>query len=422
MSMKLTRLVVLFLIVASLTAEPLAIVQPDSVGLAADRLARITAEIERDVAEGRIAGASGLISRRGKVAYFEARGMANAEKKIPLQKDTIFRIYSMTKPIAGVALMMLHEEGKFFLTEPVSRYIPELKGQKVWVDGARAPGDPKAGRRIEAKREITIQDLMRHTAGFTYGAFGNTAIDKMYNETGVLSSNQTLADMITKLQALPLLYHPGEQFHYSVAVDVQGRLIEVLSGERFDKFLKQRIFDPLGMTDTDFWVPKDKVGRFAELYSPARAGNPIRPSNPRSSARYFVPGTFYSGGGGLVSTSQDYLKFCQMMLNGGTYDGKRLLSRKTVELMTTDHLGERGRTGVLPPGYGFGLDVAVHVDQAASGSAASVGEYNWLGVAGTRMWIDPVEEMIGIYMVQMRPAGGRFGARFKQLAYQTIAD
>ena len=227
--MKFPRPFAVFLLAATLTAEPLPIVQPDSVGLAPDRLARITAAIEDDVAEGNVIGASGLIARRGQIGYFEARGLANREKKTPLRTDTIFRIYSMSKPITTAALMMLHEEGKFSIKDPASRYIPELKGQKVMVEARAYPGDPKRGRQVPAKREITVQDLMRHTADFTYGYFGGTAVDKMYMDSQILGTGQTLADMAKKLMSLPLLHHPGERFHYSIAVDVQGLLVEVLS-------------------------------------------------------------------------------------------------------------------------------------------------------------------------------------------------
>ena len=421
--MKLTRPLVLLLFVASLCAEPLAIVQPDTVGLAPDRLARITAAIEHDVAEGNVIGASGLIARRGQIGYFEARGLANREEKTPLRTDSIFRIYSMSKPITSAALMMLHEEGKFSIKDPASKYIPELKGQKVMVESRGFPGDPERGRQVPAKRAITVQDLMRHTAGFTYGYFGGSAVDKMYMDASILGTDQTLADMAKKLMSLPLLYHPGEKFHYSIAVDVQGRLVEALSGERFDKFLSRRIFEPLGMKDTGFWVPKEKQARFSELYTPGKKGQPLAVADPDRSKRYLEPGTFHSGGGGLVSTAEDYLRFCQMFLNGGTFDGQRLLSRKTVELMTRDHLTDIPEAGRRGGGYGFGLGYAVHVDQARSGSAASLGEYNWGGAAGTKFWIDPEEEMIGVYMVQILPHSGlRYGNTFKQLSYQAIAD
>ncbi len=398
--------------------EPVA---PADVGLSAERLGRITRTIEGDVAAGRIAGAVGLLARRGEVAYFEARGQADRERSIPMAADTIFRIYSMSKPITSAALMMLHEEGKFRLTDPVGRYLPEFDQLEVLENHPDFPGQT---RRVPAKRKITIQDLLRHTAGLTYGFFGNTEVDRLYREADVFDYSGDLADMTAKLGKLPLLFHPGEKWHYSVAVDVQGRLIEVLSGQRFDRFLKQRIFEPLGMADTGFHVPAEKHGRFAQLYAPTeKSKEKLKLGARNARERFKKPATLFSGGGGMVSTAEDYLRFCSMMLNGGELGGVRLLGRKTVELMTRDHLRGAPHTRTLTTGYGFGLGVAVHVDPAASGDSASVGEYRWGGAAGTRFWIDPEEEMIGIYMVQILPhAGLRYGTMFKQLAYQAIVD
>ena len=341
-----------------------------------------------------------------------------------MREDTIFRIYSMSKPITSVALMMLFEEGKFRLTDPVSRYLPELKKLEVMIDAPDAPGDKERARTESAKREMTIQDLLRHTAGLSYGFFGGSSVDKMYLQEKVLDNAGTLEDMTRKLGRLPLIHHPGEKWRYSVAVDVQGRLVEVLSGERFDRYLQRRIFEPLGMIDTGFDVPKEQLGRFAQMYAPLddnREKLEIAPAE--SSARYMASGTFFSGGGGLVSTVHDYLRFCQMALNGGELDGKRILSRTTVNLMTMDHTTRIDSERARNTGYGFGLGFAVHVDPAASGSASSVGEFNWGGAAGTKFWIDPKEELIGIYMVQILPHTGlRYGDMFKQFVYQAVAD
>jgi CubicO group peptidase (beta-lactamase class C family) len=418
------RKLLLILFAGCLAAADLPVVQPGGVGFSADRLSRATQAIEADVAVGRIPGALGLVARRGRIVYQEVRGDADREAHTPMREDTIFRIYSMSKPITTVGLMMLFEEGKFRLTDPVSRYLPELKNPQVLIESAGYPGDPERARREPAKREITIQDLMRHTAGLTYGYFGGTSVDKMYVEEKVLDNSGTLADMVTKLGRLPLLYQPGEKWRYSVAVDVQGRLIEVLSGERFDRYLQRRIFDPLGMADTGFDVPKESLGRFAQMYAPLPGDREkLKPAPAASSERYKAPGTFFSGGGGLVSTAHDYLRFCQMALNGGELDGVRILSRTTVNLMTRDHATLVDPSRVENTGYGFGLGFAVHVDPAASGSASSVGELNWGGAAGTKFWIDPKEGLIGIYMVQILPhAGLRYGEMFKQLVYQAIAD
>ncbi len=418
------RTLIAFFFVFSLVAADLPVVAPDRAGLSAEALARATRAIEDDVAAGRIPGALGLVARRGRIVYQEARGDADREAGKPMREDAIFRIYSMTKPITSVALMMLFEEGKFRLTDPASRYLPELANMEVMVESSGYPGDARRGRREAVRRPITVQDLMRHTAGLSYGYFGGTAVDKLYLDEKVLDTASTLDDMMAKLSRLPLLYHPGEKWHYSVAVDVQGALVEALGGERFDRFLERRIFDRLDMEDTGFHVPAEKQGRFAQMYAPVRGNRrKLEVAPPASSKRFLAPGSFYSGGGGLVSTARDYLRFCQMVLNGGELDGERLLSRTTVNLMTRDHLalvdpGRAERTG-----YGFGLGFAVHVDPAASGSASSVGEYNWGGAAGTRFWIDPEEELIGIYMVQILPHNGlRYGNMFKQLVYQAVAD
>jgi CubicO group peptidase (beta-lactamase class C family) len=275
---------------------------------------------------------------------------------------------------------------------------------------------------VPSYRDISVRDLLRHTAGFSYGFFGNTKVDQMYQLNGILVKDLDLADMVRKLGEIPLQYQPGERWHYSVSVDVQGRLVEVLSGQSFDEFLQEHIFDPLKMVDTGFWVPEDKMHRFAQLYAPAADRNGVVPSNPNLSRNYVSKPSLFSGGGGLVSTAGDYLRFCQMMLNGGELDGVRILSRKTVELMTTNHCQDTD-IAMAARGYGFGLGFAVAENQGRSGQLASVGEYNWGGAAGTKFWIDPKEEFIGIYMVQILPHGGyNFGNEFKVLAYQSIAD
>lgn len=415
------RILFLLLILSfSLIGGPIPTVEPESVGLSAERLARATEAMEEDAAAGRIAGAVGLVARKGKIAYFEARGMADREAGAPMKRDAVVRIYSMSKPITSAALMMLFEEGEFRLKDPVSRYIPELGNLEVLVDRPGFPGDPERARREPVRREMTVQDIMRHTAGLTYGYFGGTSADSLYNKKHPLYWQGDLEDMTRRIAALPLLYHPGEKFHYSIAVDLQGRLVEVLSGQRFDRFLQERLFDPLGMADTGFHVPSGSLDRFAQLYAPD-GKKKIKVSDRED--RYKKPGTFFSGGGGLVSTARDYLRFCQMMLNGGEFQGKRYLGRKTVELMTADHLAAVETERIANTGYGFGLGFAVHLDRGASGAPASLGEYNWGGAAGTKFWIDPEEEMIGIYMVQIIPHSGlRYGNMFKQYAYQSIVD
>ena len=388
--------------------------EPAEVGLSQERLDRITRAMESGVANGHLAGAIGVVARKGKIAYWETVGMADREAGKSMSDDTIFRIYSMTKPIVGVALMTLYEEGRFALNDPVKTHIPELGDLKVLVDGEEVPSD----------REMTVQDLMRHTSGMTYGLFGDSAVDKMYTDADVLGGNKTIAEFVTKLSKLTLKHQPGSAWEYSVSVDVQGRLIEILSGKDLATFMKERVFDPLDMRDTSFRMTKDKAGRFVQIYQKSEDKQAIVPAPKSSTTRYYEDTQWYSGGGGLVSTTRDYLRFCQMMLNGGTLDGQRILSRKTVDLMRIDHVASVPRaSSISRAGYGFGLDFAVHLDPAASGLNGSVGEYNWGGLAGTSFWIDPEEELIGIYMIQMLPPRFSAGqAQFKRLAYQAIAD
>ena len=412
--MSLPILLLHLLLVACTLGAEIPRAKPHEVGLSAERLDRITEALSADVERGHLAGAIGVVARRGKIAYWKAVGMADIEAKRPMNDDAVFRIYSMTKPIVGVALMTLFEEGKFALRDPVKAYLPELGGLKVLAGGKESP----------LSREMTVQDLMRHTAGMTYGG-GDSAVDKMYRDLNVLGGNRSVDDFVQKLAKIPLKHQPGSAWEYSVSVDVQGRLIEVLSGQDLATFLRERMFGPLDMRDTGFTVPPDKTDRFVQMYSQTKDKKGIEPSPAsRSTGYYDYESRWYSGGGGLVSTTRDYLRFCQMLLNGGELDGKRILSRKTIELMTTDHVkGIRRASSTLGPGYGFGLDFAVHIDMAESGLNGSLGEYNWGGLAGTIFWIDPKEEMIGLYMIQMLPP--RFSdsrTQFKRLAYQAIAD
>ena len=387
---------------------------PAEVGLSQERLERIGAALQAEVDRGHLTGGIGVVARRGKIAYWETVGMADRENGRAMADDTIFRIYSMTKPIVGVGLMTLYEEGRFNLRDRVSSYIPELGGLDM-LDG---DGTTKV------RREMTVQDLMRHTAGMGYGG-GETSADEKFRELDVLGGNRSVDDFIQKLAKVPLKRNPGSAWEYSVSVDVQGRLIEVLSGQDLATFLSERIFEPLDMRDTGFTVPEDKKDRFVQMYTKTEDGEGIEPASAdRSTGYYDYESKWFSGGGGLVSTTRDYLRFCQMLLDGGTLGGQRILSRKTIELMTRDHVeGIPRASSVLSDGYGFGLDFAVHIDKAESGINGSLGEYNWGGLAGTIFWIDPTEEMIGLYMIQMLPP--RFGdgrTQFKRLAYQAIAD
>lgn len=435
-------LVSLLMVLLALSANPVAnpasgksdselpAVAPEEVGMAGGRLSHIRSVMNRHVAEKRIPGAIGLIARRGKIAYQETFGMADVEAGKPMRLDTIHRIYSMSKPVTSVAVMMLYEEGKFQLNDPVAKYLPEFARMQVAVEEK----DPQTGKpslkTAPAKRPITVRDLLRHTAGLTYGFFSDTMVDQEYRKARILS-DLNLAEFVTNLSKIPLVYEPGARWHYSVSVDVLGRLVEVLSGKSFDQFLQERVFTPLEMRDTGFYVPADKKDRLAKLYSPTKDGK-IQPAVicatrqecvekfPNAVPSYLEPPTLLSGGGGLVSTTYDYLRFCQMLLNKGQYDGKRLLSRKTVQLMSSDNLGAIPGMG---PGAGFGLGFAVSKAPGEAGMMGSPGEYNWGGAAGTRFWIDPQEELIGIFMIQILPHTGlEYGSEFRVLTYQAIAD
>ena len=397
-------------------------VAPNGTGLSSERLDRIGAVMNEHVAKGHIAGAIGLIARRGKIGYFETYGFQDKEAGVAMRKDTIFRMYSMTKPITGVAVMILYEEGRFYLTDPVSKYLPELSNMQVAV----VETDPKTGKKtrysVPAQREITILDLLRHTSGIDYAGPEDVDGKRIYERLGTNSVDQTIGEMVKKIGQAPLVHQPATMWEYGLSMDVLARLVEVVSGQPYDKFLEQRIFKPLGMVDTGYTVPPEKANRFSKLYAPAD-GWTIKPNTSPAQSSYLKPAVNFGGGSQSVSTAADYLRFCQMLLNGGELDGVRILSRKTVELMTSDHLGDMPRASLLPTGYGFGFTMAVSHGAGKTGVIGSEGEYFWGGAAGTRFWIDPKEQMIGIFMIQILPHTNlTYGSQFRQLAYQAISD
>ncbi len=386
------------------------------------RLERIASFIQGHVEEGRLAGAAAMVIRRGRVAYFHASGYAEKESRRPLQRDSIFRIYSMTKPVTGVALMTLQEEGALRLDDPVSRHIPEFKSLQV------AAGVEGGAFKLEVPlREMTIRDLMTHTSGLTYGHFGESPgeapdVDALYDRLKVLDPAGTLDDMIDKLSRIPLLHQPGSRWHYSVSVDVQGYLIEKLSGQRLDAFFEERIFGPLKMVDTGFHVPASKLDRLTASYiAPQQEEESIRRIDDPSHSELAQRPRFLSGGAGLVSTVSDYARFCQMLLNGGELESVRILKPETVALMTRNHLpasiGESGPES----GVGFGLDFAVVTEASAAGGHVSKGTYYWEGLASTLFWIDPEERLIALFMAQLIP-NDRYPLRseFRRLTYQAI--
>ena len=403
------------LVATSISAQRLPLAVPEEVGLSSERLERIGEVFQDYVEEGRIAGAVGMVLRNGKLAYVDAWGMRDLEAGDVMEEDDLFKICSMTKPVASVAVMTLYEEGHFFLSDPIGRYLPALANLRV-ANLAEA----SAGQEIpteRARRQVTIHDLLRHTSGFTYVDLSNTVVDAVYREREILYQ-PTLEDQVAALGEIPLLYQPGTQWNYSVSVDVLGRLVEVVSGQPFDVFLRERIFDPLGMADTGFRVPDSKSDRVAPTYGHS---GPDRALGPGDTSICDLPPTLFSGGAGLRSTAQDYARFAQMLLNGGELDGARILGRKTVELMTVDHLEEGMPTGFLSPGWSFGLGFTVKTEAGLDGLPSSVGEYNWIGIQGTSFWVDPEEDLVGVFMVQIRPNRDiTFRDQFKRLVYQAL--
>jgi CubicO group peptidase (beta-lactamase class C family) len=400
---------------AALLSKDLPAAKPEDVGLSSERLARMNKAIHAYVDAGRTPGVVTLIARHGKVVHVDAYGKADLASGRPTRADDVFRMYSMTKPITSVALLMLYEEGKFQLTDPLSKFFPAFADVKV-LNGMT----PTGGMLLDSpRRPITIQDVFRHSAGFTYGFFGGSPVDKMYQEANVLGTD--LDGLMTKLAKLPLLYQPGEQWVYSVAHDVQAALVEKLSGQKFDDYVRQRIFTPLGMGDSMFKIPADKKARVPSLYSVGRDGKLAVDNNPLGGANY---GDQVFGGYSISTTAADYALFAQMLLNKGQLNGMRLLSPKTVELMATNHLPPAalasGAASFLGPGVGYGLGVSVLMNPAQKGIVGSVGEFGWSGAATTHVLIDPKEDLVAIYCTQLMGGDFAIRAEFATLLYQSI--
>jgi CubicO group peptidase (beta-lactamase class C family) len=390
---------------------------PSGAGLSPAALARIDAYIKNEVATEKIPGALMMIERHGKLGYAASFGVRDPGTKVPMSDDTIFRIYSMSKPITSVAAMMLVEEGKLMLEEPVAKYIPAFANVKVGVE--KKGEDGVVGLELEAPRKpMTIQDLLRHSSGITYGFFGEGAVKKAYVEGKIFSEDFDNAGFAERIAKFPLAYQPGTTWDYSHSTDILGRVVEVVSGKSLYQFEKERILDPLGMKDTTFYVTDPaKQALIAEPFPNDRTiGNDAMMSDPRVKLKW------ESGGGGMVSTIGDYVRFVRMMANGGTLDGKRYLSPKTVAYMGSNHIGPAA--GVVPgpyylpgPGFGFGLGFAVRTEAGVSPIEGSVGEMNWSGAAGTTFWIDPKEDMFVVFMSQTVSQRGRIRAALKNLVY-----
>ena len=400
---------------AGLSSKDLPGAKPEDVGLSSERLARMDKLIHAYVDAGRTPGVVTLIARHGKVVHVDAYGKADLASGRPTRADDIFRMYSMTKPITSVALLMQYEEGKFQLTDPLSKFFPAFADVKV-LNGMT----PTGGMMLDSpRRPITIQDVFRHSAGFTYGVFGGSPVDKMYQEADILGTD--LDGLMTKLPKLPLLYQPGEQWVYSVAHDVQAALVEKLSGQKFDDYVRQRIFTPLGMADSMFKIPADRKARVPSLYSVGRDGKLAVDNNPLGGANY---GDAVFGGYSISTTAADYALFAQMLLNKGQLNGIRLLSPKTVELMATNHLPPAalasGAASFLGPGTGYGLGVAVLMNPAQKGNVGSVGEFGWSGAASTHVLIDPKEDLVALYCTQLMGGDFALRAEFATLLYQSI--
>jgi CubicO group peptidase (beta-lactamase class C family) len=394
--------------------------KPETVGMSSARLARLDEVMKRRYVDGGyLPGMLTYVWRKGELAHTGLCGQMDLERGKPMREDAIFRIYSMSKPITTVAAMMLFEEGRITLDEPVGQYLPQLAKPQVGVQTTDSSGGPPKLELVPAKRAISIQDLMRHSSGLTYGFFGEGAVKKLYVEANLFEGDFTNADFVDRIAKLPLVYQPGTTWDYSHSTDVLGRLVEVVSGKSLYAFEKERVLDPLGMSDTSFYVTDEaKQGRVAEPFADDRSfGVGTNFNDPRVAKKW------ESGGGGMVSTASDYARFLQMLLNGGTLDGKRLLGPKTVAYMTSDHLG----TAVVPgpyylpgAGYGFGLGFAVRRDAGVSPVNSSPGEYNWGGVGGTAFWVDPKEDMLVVYMMQSPSKRTHYRALLRDMIYAAM--
>jgi CubicO group peptidase (beta-lactamase class C family) len=408
---------------ATATVAPLPTATPESVGFAPGALDKMDAGMQDLIDKKGLAGIVTLVARHGKVVQHKAYGQQNVDAQAPMKLDTIARIYSMTKPIAGVAMMMLYEEGKWQPSDPIAKHIPEFKDLKVYAgekDGQpilEAPAHPP-----------TMGELMSHSAGFTYGLFGATPVDKIYQANNPLAA-PSLQEMINRLSTMPLLYQPGTKWVYSVSVDIQGYLVEKLSGKTFPEFLRTRLFEPLGMVDTGFLVPAEKLSRVSAIYSydKAKAGLVAEPQDPAISKMPGLP----SGGGGLYSTAADYFRFAQMVLNGGEFNGKRILKKASVDMMRTNALSDvalNSNSGIGParfsPAQGFGYDFAVVLDPDAAKRQVGKNSFWWWGIAGTWFWIDPTNDLIFVGIIQRRgavPGAANHEDISRKVVYEAIA-
>lgn len=418
--MNLKSLAMLSLLCPPLAAADMPVVAPEAAGFSGERLAQVSAFVDREIEEGRLVGVVTMVARNGRIVHFESAGRTGLDDDRPMDKDALFRLYSMTKPVTTVAAMILYEEGRFQLGDPVSKYLPAFEGQKLYRDGGT----------VDPASPMTIEQLMTHTAGLTYGFDEAHPADQAMREAGVWQSRD-LDEFVDRLAGVPLRFEPGSRYYYSAATDLLGALVERLSGQSLEEFFEQRIFEPLGMKDTYFNVPADKLDRLAtNHYWDAEAGRlaVVPPGGDRPASG----NTFFSGGAGLYSTAMDYMIFCEMLRRGGSYDGVRILGPKTVQFMTIDHLTPAVRDNGaaeypamhLYPGHSFGLGFTVITDPGQTQVISSRSAYSWGGAANTKFWIDPEEDLVAILMTQVRGSPWSDHTRFgmKIATYQALTE
>ena len=408
-------------------ALDLTIVKPETEGFSSERLERLHALMQQAVDQKQIAGIVTILARHGRIVDYRTYGQRDMASAAPMTTDVIFRDFSMTKPVTGVAMMILYEQGKWLPSDPVAKFIPEFAHLKVYK-GVGADGQMIL---VDPDHPPTMRELMTHTAGFTYGFFGDTPVDRMYRESSPLAS-KNLQEVIDKLAKLPLLYQPGKGWTYSVSMDIEGYIVEKLSGQSVPDFYREHIFEPLGMRDAGFFVPADKLARFATLYKGTETGDLVAVTNPGTVERdYTKQPSAPSGGGGMVSTASDYYRFAQMLLNGGQLDGKRILAPATVKLMTSNHVPAELLTGqfsiglqVMRPGFGYGYNCAVVFDPPEANLPEGKGTFFWDGAAGTWFWVDPTNDLVFIGMIQrmLGPASPNLEYQSRSVVYQALVD
>ena len=415
-------------LISTASAQPVS--RPETVGISSERLGRLDRVMQTYVDEDKIAGVVTLVARKGQIVHLQATGFQDKESGTRMRTDSLFRMYSMTKPVTSVALLTLYERGYFQLSDPLEKYIPAFKNVKVFKEL-----DDKGNMvLVKPDRKITIRDVFTHTAGFGYGN-DNTPVDKAYRKAGISEFSESLKDMVKKIAAMPLRFQPGTRWHYSYSYEVLAYLVEVLSGMPFQQYVSKNIFKPLGMKDSSFGVPDGKLNRYTSMYSPpgyGEGGPPVtlemrsgleRLESAKNS-HYLKAGKYPGGGSGLISTAEDYYRFSQMLVNGGVYNGVRILSPETVKLMTGAHvpMGFPGVPDLLMRGEGYGLGVSVMVDITRHGNLGSNGEFGWAGAASTYVIMDPKEDMVSILLVQYRPALLLLQRQFQTLVYQAVID